>query len=399
MTVQDNLENQLDESLSKDIAAVINRERSVFDEQAAPFGQSLVLFGAGTLGRKALAGLQKIGIKPLAFADTNPTLWNTSIEGLTVFSPSEAANLFGKDAAFVVTIWSPGFRFFFLKQQLLNMGCLTIISFVHLFQKYPDIFLPHVCIDLPHKIHDQTEEVKKAMSLMADHNSRVEFLSQLKWLLDPIDMSGDFPIQVSGQKDLPTDLFSFSSDEVFIDCGAYNGDTIKSFIEYSGSSFRSILAMEPDPQNFKHLESFFSILPENEKRRMQIRQVAVGATNDVMRFSAMGTVGSSLDPSGSIKVDVIKLDDIIRDGIVPTFIKMDIEGAEIDALLGGKNIIGRTSPILSVCVYHRQDHLWKIPLLIQTLSKDYKFYLRRYTDEFWDLVCFCIPASRAKISI
>ena len=78
----------------------------------------------------------------------------------------------------------------------------------------------------------------------------------------------------------------------------------------------------------------------------------------------------------------------------PSFIKMDIEGAEYDALSGCKQTIERYHPILAICLYHRQEDLWRIPLLIHSVSKKYDLYLRRYSDECWEQVCYAIPKER-----
>ena len=391
------IETQLEEILDGDIASIINREQTTFDNLTTPFSNSLILFGAGSLGKKTLAGLRKLDIEPLAFVDNNHKLWNTVVDGLNILSPSDAAKKFGNRAAFVTTIWCPGFRFADLKQQLVELGCSTVISFVPLFQKYSDIFLPHVCVDLPHKVYEHAEDVRKAMSLMADDISRREYLAQLKWLLAPTDMSGTFLEPIPGLKDLPLDLLSLHPNEVFVDCGAFNGDTIKSFLQYSGASFSKIIAFEPDPTNYRKLQAYIATLPNEIKDKTSIYQMAIGAKREILRFEALGTVGSSLGDSGSIEVNTFPLDELIDMDSIPTFIKMDIEGAEVNSLLGGKKIIDRASPVLSVCVYHVQDHLWKIPLLVHSLSNDYKFYLRRYTNEFWDLVCFCIPTNRLNI--
>src|SRR5580704_230843 len=104
-------EAALDALLEKDVAQVVDWERSAFDEDAEPFGKSLVLFGAGNLGRRLLRCLRQDGIEPRAFADNSPSMWGSNIEGLTVFSPEEAAKRFGQRAAFVVTIWNKDQRF------------------------------------------------------------------------------------------------------------------------------------------------------------------------------------------------------------------------------------------------------------------------------------------------
>jgi hypothetical protein len=87
------------------------------------------------------------------------------------------------------------------------------------------------------------------------------------------------------------------------------------------------------------------------------------------------------------------LDDLLP-STIPTFIKMDIEGAEPDALRGASKLIAEHTPVLAICLYHAQEHLWQIPLLLQSLNSTYNFYLRRYADECWEIVCYAVPKSR-----
>ena len=82
----------------------------------------------------------------------------------------------------------------------------------------------------------------------------------------------------------------------------------------------------------------------------------------------------------------------------PTFIKMDIEGAEPDALRGARATIARHRPILAVCVYHLQDHLWSIPLTLREMCGEYDFVLRPHNEEGWDLVCYGVPRERSRRS-
>src|SRR5512136_2324383 len=95
---------QLEDLLKETVDNVVYRQRSTFDELTAHTGKSLVLFGAGGLGRKTLAGLRRMDISPLAFSDNNPALWGQEIDGVPILAPEDAAARFGDSAAFVVTI-------------------------------------------------------------------------------------------------------------------------------------------------------------------------------------------------------------------------------------------------------------------------------------------------------
>lgn len=76
---------------------------------------------------------------------------------------------------------------------------------------------------------------------------------------------------------------------------------------------------------------------------------------------------------------------------------MDIEGSELDALAGARNIIRKGMPILTICLYHRYDDLWRIPLFINSLAGEYRLFLRPHEIEGWQLVCYAIPSHRLKI--
>jgi hypothetical protein len=82
------------------------------------------------------------------------------------------------------------------------------------------------------------------------------------------------------------------------------------------------------------------------------------------------------------------------EGTKPTYLKMDIEGAEPDALRGAARTIDTHRPILAVSAYHKQDHLWSIPSLLLDLHSDYQLYIRPHNEECWDTVCYAVPSSR-----
>ncbi len=146
------LDEQLEVLLDEDPAAILDRESSTYDREAGGL-EEVVLFGVGVLGRRTLAGLRKLGIQPLAFCDNDAGRWNTEVDGLTVLSPAEAAQRFGRRAVFVVTIWRDvgGHPLEQITRQMLALGDVKIVSVAVLYWKYPETFLPYFCLDLPHK--------------------------------------------------------------------------------------------------------------------------------------------------------------------------------------------------------------------------------------------------------
>jgi FkbM family methyltransferase len=390
MSIEHRLENLLEEAVDD----VVCREGSAFDAMTGRFGKSLVLFGAGGLGRKTLAGLRRVNIRPIAFSDNNPGLWGREIDGVPILKPEEAAGRFGDSAAFIVTIWRAGggHRLFHTRQQLQTMNCSCVVSFAYLYWKYPEVFLPYYCIDLPHKIISQREDAMAAFRLLADEDSRQEYLDQIRFRLF-LDFDG-LPSPSCGVQYFPGSLFSADSEEVFVDCGAFDGDTIRAFMVWTGGLFKRIHAFEPDALNLRKLQEFIAALPEDVRSKMITHRMAAAEYRGELGFAMTGDASSSADTSAMTKVVCAPLDEVLA-GESSTYIKMDIEGAELGALKGAAELIKRWKPVLAVGAYHQQDHLWRIPLYIHTLFPGYQVFLRPHNEEAWDLVCYAVPEERA----
>ena len=100
-----------------------------------------------------------------------------------------------------------------------------------------------------------------------------------------------------------------------------------------------------------------------------------------------------MDLDGDALVACVPLDGDLA-GLRPTYIKMDIEGFEMNALLGARETIRANRPILAVCVYHKPEDLREVPLLINSLSDAYRYFLRSHDEEGWELVVYAVPSGR-----
>jgi len=389
-------EKELEDLLNEDISSVREREQTAFDRLVSPFGNSIVLFGAGSLGRQAVARLRQDGIEPLAFVDNNPMAWGKTVDGIDIFSPQDAAVKFGQQAAFIVTIRSheSQHRFAETKRKLLDLGCSKVVSFVPLLWQYPETFLPNYYLDLPSKIFLHADKVRAGLRLLEEDFSRKTYLTQLRWrILEDYD---DLPTKSDDTQYIPKGIFSFTENEVFIDCGAFDGDTVRLFLSQCQDTFSHIYAFEPDNINFRNLQNFLSTLPQKITSKITILPVAVGARTTKLKFTTTGTASSMVSAVGDIEIEIITLDNLLSN-VKPTYIKMDIEGAESDAISGATKIIQGATPVLAICAYHQQSHIWDIPLLIHSISSEYQLFLRAHEDEGWELVYYAIPTQRLKV--
>ena len=289
-----------------------------------------------------------------------------------MLSPTAAAEKFGRSAAFVVTIWSPGAGCSKAQRQLKRLGCPKIISFIPLFWKYSSACDSTCCIDLPSKVLQQRDSVQAALSVWADKASQHEYVAQVRFRL--FQELEALPPPVEHEQYFPDDLFALADDETFVDCGAYDGDTIRAFLRRK-SSFCGIVALEPDAVNFQKLRNYVATLPPEIGGKLRLRQCAVGAANGQVRFTAAGTA-SAVCADGASEIECLALDTALADASA-TYIKMDIEGAEADAIAGARRLIQDRLPLLAISVYHKQNDLWRIPLLIRSLSADYRLFLHR----------------------
>jgi FkbM family methyltransferase len=376
--------------LREGMDGALERERTTFDRLVG--SRPLILCGAGGMGRRALAALRKFAVEPLAFTDNNSALWGKTVEGIPVLSPQDAASRYGTTAAFVVVTWS-GLGHDRMDQRiafLRNLGCEVVTSFGPLYWKYADDLLPHYAAGRAHWVHRDSEAVLEACGLWADDASREEYLSQVRWRLrfDFENLSNPAPHQIY----FPQDICPVIENEVLVDCGAYDGDTMTSFLAQPQPGFGEIIGFEPDPVNFAVLREKVSTFARRDS--VTLFQSATGSKNGTVLFSS-GDGPASAVGSGTLEVQCLTLDDALQ-GRVPTYLKMDIEGAEPDTLIGARGIIENHAPVLAICSYHQQDHLWSIPLLIHSFNPDYKFFLRPHYADVWDLVCYAIPPGRLR---
>jgi FkbM family methyltransferase len=162
--------------------------------------------------------------------------------------------------------------------------------------------------------------------------------------------------------------------DVFLDCGACCGETA---VWAARRGAGKIYAFEPNPDSHGYLRANAEIHGLN---RITLVPVGVGATSSRMSMviEAGNIGGTRLVEDAGGAVSVTALDDWCRDNAVrPDFIKMDVEGAEVNALRGARQVITTYKPRLAVCLYHRLSDMWEIPLLLREMVPDYRFWCRK----------------------
>lgn len=155
--------------------------------------------------------------------------------------------------------------------------------------------------------------------------------------------------------------------------GGYTGDTIEEFLDWTKGHFKRIYSFEPQTDKALHIKKNLWRYVGNENIRFS--QVGVWSKETLVDFiDGDDRVSGRIGENSGNKISTIALDEAIQEAV--TFIKMDIEGAEIEAIKGAEGHIKNDKPKLAISIYHKPNDLWEIPLLIHKLAPEYKLYIR-----------------------
>lgn len=180
------------------------------------------------------------------------------------------------------------------------------------------------------------------------------------------------------------DVFFSEKDEIFVDAGAYNGDTTKEFMIWTDNQYKKVFVLEPLEKQFELIEK--KSIDENWKN-VVLRKKAVWNCHEELNFFDNDTGSKIVNGKTGIFVEGERLDDIVRDEKV-TFIKMDVEGSELRALEGARRTIQNYKPKLAISIYHKYEDIIDIPLKILSLVPEYNFYIRHYSTDIWETVLY-----------
>ena len=216
------------------------------------------------------------------------------------------------------------------------------------------------------------DELTEVYQKLADEKSREVFSGTLNYKL-----SGKLlylqNITTARQADC-REVYSFGNDETYVDLGAYDGDTIKEFLNFTKGSYREIVALEPDKKNFKKLKRY---VEDAALEHVNIINKGIWSEEGTMNFAESGGRQSAFAETGMVSIPIDSVDNIMKGSYV-SYIKFDVEGAEYEALLGARETIDRWQPKLFVAAYHRDSDLWRLPLLLWKLNEKYAIYLRKH---------------------
>ncbi len=229
-------------------------------------------------------------------------------------------------------------------------------------------------------------KIDEVYGFLADERSRHVYKSVFEYRLY---LDCDLIKQVKDESIyFDNDVVERVSVDAFIDCGAYVGDTLKAFVESDNCICKYYYALEPNQEERIKLEEFCA--EKDVESVVNVMPYAAWKEDTCLCFlDTSGGLGMVSD-DGRETIKAVKLDSLLPAERKVGFIKMDIEGSEIEAIRGAEEIIKRDHPILAISVYHHRADLWEIPLLIKRLVPQYSIYIRHYSNNMDDTVCYAV---------
>ena len=234
------------------------------------------------------------------------------------------------------------------------------------------------------KSQESPDKIKQVREILADEASKKVLDARIE-VYETGNITSLQNIKTDSVQYFNEDILTLSDNELFIDLGAYKGDTIESFIQHVKGKYKKIIAFEPDQETMLSLNHY---ILENNINNVVVYKLATWNKKEVLKFREEGSYISQISDIGASSINANSLDNVLFDVVPATFIKMDIEGAELETIEGAENIIKKYRPKLAICVYHKADDIFEIPLAIKKLVPEYKLYLRQHSDSLLDTVLY-----------
>ena len=342
------------------------------------------VFGIGAISYPIISSIKNFtDIKIDFLSDNDQTKWGKIYHNdLKCISPDELEK-YKDDIAILITTQ----HYKKIYQQLLKKGFQKIFAVTE-YRLLNDVYFKN-----KQNIGKIKKNVLKVIDILEDEKSKEIIFTLIKnWFDFDVDTVGYEKIFTNDQY-YPTDIIKLSDNESFVDVGAYNGDTLFDFLKRTNNKFGSIFAFELDNKNFKEMELAVDKLDINLKRKIKLYNLGLLDEEKDVYYetggSGMQNTFINVINTASDCGKTVRLTDILKN-IKVTFIKMDIEGSEPKALSGAEEIIQKQKPKLAICVYHKPEHLWEVPLYLKNIVPEYKIYIRHHTPLEYETVCYAV---------
>lgn len=346
--------------------------------------RDLAIYGAGGAGKDLLRALRSRGMNVRCLID-RAAAPGVSVEGVPVLPLAEAAALH-RDASVVLGIFNGNTDVHAVDAALREAGFAEIVSFCGIYAHLQAELGSRYFLSGREFLSRHRREIADGLDCWDDDRSREEFRRAIEFRVTGELSHAPRPAPGEVQY-FPSDVPGWKPPRRFIDCGAFDGDTVRSLAARAGK-IESLAAFEPDGSNFGALTRTVREHPVSAEAFLF--PCGVHRETTKLRFAAGIGASSRADEQGHEVVQAVSLDDAVP-GFRPDLIKMDIEGAEIDALRGAEGLIRSSRPSLAICTYHTPSHIWELPSMLASWGLGYRFFLRTHGYQSFEMVLYAVP--------
>ena len=353
-------------------------------------GLPVILYGAGHFGRELARVLRKRGTPVACFLDRRVST-PQELDGIRLFNPGDAAVERSKYPV-IVSIFNRDVDIPGVVDDLKNRGFGSVATLMDVYEDLAAELKDRFWLTSKTFYGRFKDPIREAYGLFADELSRDLFRKILEFRI-----SGNHRVlpAVHADQYFPNDIPPRQPRLRFVDAGAYDGDTLRDIVA-RGLKVEALAAFEPDAGNFQKLSGFVRGQREHFGDEVSLYPCGLWSKTARLPFDtgqdeASHVASSESGTNGAPSfIQCVALDDVLP-RFAPTLIKMDIEGAETDALEGAVGTITEHLPELAICVYHRPADLWSIPLRVRALSSRYSLFMRCHAYSGFDCVLYAVP--------
>ena len=348
--------------------------------------RQIIVYGAGECSHWFFEVVMNMhGYKPIAVLD-RALHKGDSIYGIPAFSPEEYL-LTREQIDSTVAVICVGKREYHAEiiRTLEEIGFKEIIYLMDIYEIHNPFDMPGALAQQGFRFYaDNEKSILKALELFKDEKSRDVYLSFMKTHIQRKPVS--IPDSPRREQYFPKDILLKKGFSNFINCGAYDGDTIR-LLNHDQGKVSTVVCFEPQQSIFSRLTNYLKDDKHNIADEVIAFPCAVSDKEALMPFISSNGLGSRISKKGDTFVQGVSLDSVLP-AFKATYICMDIEGMEMSALKGAEKMLREQQPDLAVCVYHDPSHLWEIPLYLNSLNIGYELYLRNYTSFTYETVLY-----------
>lgn len=239
-------------------------------------------------------------------------------------------------------------------------------------------------------ILNNLEKIEKNINRLEDNKSKEVYLCLINYYIS-LNYNCFKDIYDNNRQYFSEEFKMELSNSTFIDGGAFDGSDSIDFINYANNKIKDIYIFEPDNINFINTKVNIEKKINGSMPNIKLFNIALAEKEGECCFDNSNGSDASVCDDSEYKVKINSIDNVV-DGKEVEFIKLDIEGYELNALIGARETIKKNNPIITVCIYHKVEDLWEILNCIEELCPNYKYYVRHHNKVCrYETVLYCIP--------